>query len=160
METVAHIAIIYFFVLVGMRLIGKREFGQLSPHEFVVLLMIPEIVSTTLNQNDRSLTNALLGVSTILCLVFLTSLFSYRFPRIERLVSDSEAVLVHKGAVFEEVLNRERVTPDEIMEEARKAGVDSVEGIKWAVLEPDGKIAIVPIEQGGGNSRPPEKTKK
>ncbi|MFY9233775.1 MAG: YetF domain-containing protein [Fimbriimonadaceae bacterium] len=159
MDTVLRIGIIYLFVLFGMRIIGKREFGQLSPHEFVVLLMIPEIVSTTLNQNDRSITNGLLGVATILSLVFITSLLSHRFKPVQRIVTDSEAVLVHKGIIFEDVLNRERVTPDEILEEARKSGVESLDGIKWAVLEPDGQIAIVPIEQGGGNYRPREKAK-
>lgn len=148
METVFRIFVIYVFLLAGMRVIGKREFGELSPQEFVILLIIPEIVSTALNQNDKSLTNAILGVATIFSLVFLTSLITHRFPSVHALVADSEAVLVHKGQMFEDVMNRERVTPDEIMEEARKSGVSTLAEIKWAVLEPDGKIAIVPGSSG------------
>ena len=161
MDIVARVVIIYLFLLAGMRIIGKREFGQLSPHEFVILLIIPEMVSTALNQEDRTLTNAIVGTATILTLVFLTSVLTHRFPPVEKLVSDSEAVLVHRGTLFQEILNKERVTPDEIMEEAHKSGVGSLEEIKWAVLEPDGHIAIVPEDQrGGGNSRPPEGSKK
>jgi uncharacterized membrane protein YcaP (DUF421 family) len=152
MDTIFRVTIIYCFVLAGMRVIGKREFGQLAPHEFVILLIIPEMVSSALNQNDRSLTNALVGVSTIFTLVFLTSLLTHRFPKVEKLISDSNAVLVHKGTIFEEILNKEHVTPEEIMEEARKSGVDSIERIKWAVLEPDGRIAIVPEQGDNGDS--------
>jgi uncharacterized membrane protein YcaP (DUF421 family) len=152
MDTILRVAVIYLFVLAGMRAIGKREFGQLAPHEFVILLIIPEMVSTSLNQNDNSLTNALVGTATIFGLVFLTSVLTHRFKPIEHLISNSSAVLVHKGQIFEEVLNKERVTPEEIMEEARKSGVDTLEQIKWAVLEPDGSIAIVPEGQSSGTS--------
>jgi uncharacterized membrane protein YcaP (DUF421 family) len=149
METVIRITVIYFFLLLAMRLMGKREFGQLSPHEFVILLIIPEIVSTALNQNDTTLTNALVGTCTILALVFLTSTLTHRFRRVEALVADSASVLVLNGAYLEDTMNRERVTPEEVMTEARKSGLDQITKIKFAVLEPDGKISIVPKEGEG-----------
>jgi len=149
METVIRITVIYLAVLFGMRVIGKREFSQLAPHEFVVLLMIPEIVSSSLNQNDKTVTNALIGLATVLTLVFLTSVLTHRSKAVERLVSDSAAVLVHRGHVFEDVLNRERISPEEIMAEARQSGIDAMEKIRWAVLESDGKISIVPEEEQG-----------
>lgn len=155
METVIRVVVIYLFLLVGMRLIGKREFGQLAPHEFVILLVIPEMVSSALNQNDHSLTNAMVGVTTILTLVFATSLLAHRFKPIQKMLEEAEAVLVHRGSLFEENLNKERVTAEEILTEARKSGVDTLAGIKWAVLEADGKIAIVP-EDAGSSRRPEE----
>src|SRR5687767_9586974 len=103
MDIILRVTIIYLFLLAGMRVIGKREFGQLAPHEFVILLIIPEMVSTALNQQDHSITNALVGTATIFGLVFLTSILTHRFPAVERLVSDSEAVLVHKGTMFEDI---------------------------------------------------------
>lgn len=159
METILRVFVIYVFLLIGMRVIGKREFGQLSPHEFVILLIIPEMVSTALNQNDRSVTNAFVGVATILTLVFATSILSHRFKPMETLISDSAAVLVHHGHIFEDMLNKERVTPEEIMEEARKSGVDDVKQIKWAVLEPDGSISIIPEEDNSKVSRRKESHK-
>lgn len=152
METVLRVAFIYVFLLAAMRVIGKREFGQLAPHEFVVLLMIPEVVSSALNQDDRTVTNGVVGASTLLFLVFLTSVLTHRFRKVEKIVADSAAVLVHRGRLYEEVLNKERVTPDEILTEARKSGVDSLGRIRWAVLEPDGKIAIVPEDEGSSET--------
>lgn len=151
METVVRICVIYLALLVGMRVIGKREFSQLSAHEFVVLLVIPEIVSTSLNMNDTSLTNALLGVATIFTLVFLTSVLTQKNKLAEKLISDTAAVLVHRGRIYEDILNKERVTSEEIMTEARKSGVERLEQIRWAILEPDGKISIIQEE---GESQP------
>jgi uncharacterized membrane protein YcaP (DUF421 family) len=144
METVIRVVLIYLFLLAAMRVIGKREFGELSPHEFVVLLMIPEIVSVTLNQNDRTITNGVIGACTIFAMVVLTSVLAHRSPRIEKIVTDTAAVLVHRGHMFEEIMNKERMTPEEIMTEARKSGIESMDQIRWAVLEADGKIAIIP----------------
>lgn len=159
METVLRVVIIYFAVVAGMRVIGKREFSQLAAHEFVILLIIPEMVSTSLNQNDKSLTNALVGLATILALVFLTSLFSHRYKPIERLISDSAAVLVHRGQVFDDTCNKERVTPEEIMSEARRSGVERFEDIKWAVLESDGHIAVIKADSVGNTRGDDSSTK-
>jgi uncharacterized membrane protein YcaP (DUF421 family) len=144
METVVRVVVIYIFLLAGMRILGKREFGQLSPHEFVVLLIIPEMVSTALNQGDTTLTNAVVGTCTIFGLVFLTSMLTQRFKGFGKLVTDTEAVLVFNGTPIEDTMNRERVTPEDVMTEARKAGVMSISQIQYAILEPDGKIAIIP----------------
>ena len=73
------VALIYVFILLGMRVVGKREFAQLSPSELVSLLMIPELVSQALSHEDYSLTNALIGVCTLLLLVFVTSVLVQRF---------------------------------------------------------------------------------
>ncbi|MEZ0326111.1 MAG: DUF421 domain-containing protein [Fimbriimonas sp.] len=155
METVVRVFVIYVAILAGMRMMGKREFGQLSPSEFVILLLIPEIVSTTLNQNDTSVTNALIGLATIMLLVFLTSMLTHRFKKVEKLISDSAAVLVLNGKPLQKTMTWERVNPEEVMTEARKSGIEEMSKIKYAVLEPDGKISIVPME-GEESSSPPD----
>jgi uncharacterized membrane protein YcaP (DUF421 family) len=155
METVVRVFVIYVLILAGLRLMGKREFGQLSPSEFVILLLIPEIVSSSLNQNDTSITNAIVGFTTILILVLVTSLLTHRFKKVEKIISDSAAILVLNGKPLEKTMNWERVNPEEIMNEARKSGIDDMGKIKFAVLEPDGKISIVPME-GEESSSPPE----
>jgi uncharacterized membrane protein YcaP (DUF421 family) len=149
MDTVIRVVVIYLFLLIGMRVLGKREFGQLSPQEFVILLIIPEMVSTALNQSVRSLLNAILGVCTIFTLVFATSMLKHRFPKVEKVIADAEAVLVHNGTVFKDVLDNERVTPEEIMSEAHKAGIENIEEVRWAILGSDGKIAVIPKERQG-----------
>jgi uncharacterized membrane protein YcaP (DUF421 family) len=146
METVIRVAIIYIFILVGLRILGKREFGQLSPLELVSLLMIPEIVTTALTRDDHSLTNALVGVATLFSLVFITSVLMQWSRRAEQLIAGKPAVLVCDGQYLAENMNRERITPDEIFTEMHKSGLEKLEQVKWAILESDGKISIIPAE--------------
>ena len=147
METVLRVAAIYLFVFVGLRVMGKREFGQLSAIELVTLLMIPEIVSQALTGNDDSITNAFVGVSTLLVLVFATSMLAHRFKKVEVAIGGVPSVLVHNGKLFERTLNTERVSPDEIFAEMHKAGLQTLDEVEWAILESDGKIAIVPTQR-------------
>ena len=81
MEAVLRVVVIYLVIVIGLRLLGKREFGQLSPLELVTLLLIPEVVSNAIQGQHYSITHAVVGVSTLFVLVFLTSLFGARSPR-------------------------------------------------------------------------------
>jgi uncharacterized membrane protein YcaP (DUF421 family) len=149
METVLRIALIYVVILAGLRIVGKREFAQLSPLELVSLLMIPEIVSQSLVREDYSIVNALIGLTTLLCLVYLTSVLQQRFKKVSDWISGEAAVLVHHGKFQERAMNESRVSPEEIYSELRMAGLETLDQAKWVILEPDGKISIVPEEPGG-----------
>lgn len=154
METVIRVAVIYLFLLLGLRVLGKRELGQMSPFDFVILLLIPEIVQQAMVREDFSLTNALIGVSTLICLVFIHSLLSYRFERFRTISEGSPVVLAHDGRLLEKSLDRERIPADEVFSEMHKAGLDRLEDVQWAILEPDGKIGIVPRQPPPGTQRP------
>jgi uncharacterized membrane protein YcaP (DUF421 family) len=149
MEIVLRIAFIYLFLLVALRLMGKREFSQLSPFELVTLLIIPEILTESLHMGEASLTSAFVGVATLLTLVFLTSLLAYRIPRLGRITEGEPVVLVQHGFLVPSALHRERVSPVEILSEMHKAGLETMDQVKWGVLEPDGKISFVPWESSG-----------
>lgn len=144
METVIRVAVIYLVILVGMRLLGKREFSQLSPLELVTLLMIPEIVSQSMIGEDFSVTNGVIGLTTLFSIVFITSLLKHKSQKIEKAIEGQPSLLIAHGKPIEENLNRERLTPDEVFSEMHKTGLDRLEQVKWAILETDGKIAIVP----------------
>jgi uncharacterized membrane protein YcaP (DUF421 family) len=144
MEIVVRVAIIYVFLMLGLRVIGKREFGQLTPFELVTLLLIPEIVTKALTGQDYSLTAAFIGVSTLLVLVFLTSLLAYRFPSFGRFTEGRPALLARAGMLVPATLHRERVSPDEIRLELHKYGLEEWAQVKWALLEVDGSITLVP----------------
>lgn len=146
MEMVLRITIIYFFLMASMRVLGKREFGELSPFELVTILMIPEIVTSVLTQGDQSLIGALIGVSTLFVLVFLTSVVTQRSKRAHDLVAGVATVLVDKGRFVEQNLQRERVTPEDVFTAMHRAGLADLPQVRWAILEDDGKIAIVPKE--------------
>jgi uncharacterized membrane protein YcaP (DUF421 family) len=143
MDTVVRVAVVYLFLLLALRLLGKREFGQLSPLEFVCLLLIPELVQQALVREDFSMTNALVAVSTLFLLVFLTSLVSHRWKRVDDILQGQPSVLVSNGHMHTKTMDQERVTPEELFTEMRRSGIDRLENVKFAVLEPDGHISVV-----------------
>jgi uncharacterized membrane protein YcaP (DUF421 family) len=152
MEIIVRITIIYLFVLAGMRVLGKRELSQLSPLELISLMLIPEIVSESINMEDASLVYGLAGVATLLLLVFLTSLLIQHSLRAGEIIGGSPVVLAHNGRVIEDALNKERVTPEELYSEMRLVGIESLSQVKWAILETDGKISF--IRADGGDHEP------
>lgn len=149
METVLRVAIIYAFILVALRILGKREFGQLSPLELVSLLLIPEIVSQSLVREDFSMTNGLVGISTLLVLVFVTSLATTHSTKAAAVIESEPTVLAYNGRFLEHNLRQQRVAPDEVMSQLRKAGLERLDQVRWAILETDGRISIVPTDAGG-----------
>ena len=160
METVIRVALIYLVILVGLRLLGKRELSQLTPLELITLMLIPEIVSQSMIGEDFSLTNGVIGITTIFSLVFLTSLLKHKSQTFERIIDGSPSILVERGKFIPENMNRERVTPDEVFGEMHKSGLEYLNEVRWAILETDGKIAIVPEHANGKakGSRPEDKS--
>lgn len=151
MEMVARVALIYAVLMIALRIIGKREFGQLSPAELVTLLLIPEILTEVLTQGESSLTRGMVGSATVLSLVFGLSLLAYRSRRIGGWTDGEPVVLVQHGHLVPASMHRERITPDELLSEMHKSGLERMEQVKWAVLEPDGKISFITREAGEGS---------
>ena len=146
MDTVIRVVVVYLFLLAAFRLLGKREFGQLSPLEFVCLLMIPEVLQQALVREDFSMTNALVAVSTLFVLVFVTSLVSHRWKKVDDVLQGAPSVLVSNGRMHLRTMDQERVTPEEVFTEMRRSGIDRLERVRFAVLEPDGHISVVAHE--------------
>lgn len=144
-DSIWRVTFVYAFLMVAFRLTGKREVGQMSPFELVTLLMIPEIYSTVLNRNDASIEQATVTVITLFLLVFFTGLLTFRSKKAEGIIDGEPTVLVRDGKMLERNLRRERVTPEEVFSEMHLAGVERIEDVQWAILETEGKIAIVPV---------------
>lgn len=148
METVIRVGIIYVFVTVAMRFMGKRELSEMSGYELMLIILIPEILSQGLIGEDYSVTNALIGVSTLLSLVVINSFLTYHFKKYRDVVEGKPVILFYQGKFVEGALDRERINVDEILNEIRNVGFEHFEQIKWVVLEPDGKISCIPYEHG------------
>ena len=153
MQTVIRIAVIYAFVLIGLRIIGKRELSQLAPRELVMLLLIPELFSQAALGEDFSMVNALVACTTLLLLVFGTSVATHLSRAVSRVVDAAPTVLVQHGELILESLNAERVTAEELFSEMRHAGLSRLSQVEWAILEGDGKISIVPTRRDDGVRR-------
>lgn len=147
METVIRVILIYLAILFGLRILGKREFGQLSPLELITLLLIPELVAQAVVREDFSLTNAMIALTTLFSLVFITSLLRYKFLYIEKVISGEPSVLVSHGEFIEDNLNKEHVDAAEIFGAMHSSGLYRLEQVKWAILETDGKISIIPEDE-------------
>lgn len=143
METVLRVAFVYVFIIIILRVLGKRELSQMSPMELVMLLLIPELVAQGLVGEDFSMTNAVIAVSTLAVLVFTTSTLVHRFKRVGELVEGRPSLVVDHGRPINEAMDRERLPIDELITEIRKAGIERLEDVKWGILETDGRIAII-----------------
>jgi len=145
METVIRVAAIFAFLTIALRIIGKRELGEMSGYELVLIILIPEILSQGLIGEDFSVTNAIIGVSTLLSLVLINSFLSYRFKKYRNILEGEPVILYFKGKLMEEALDKERVNLDDLLNEIREIGYERFDQMKWIVLEPDGKISCIPF---------------
>lgn len=148
METVFRVLFVYVLVWSCFRILGKRELTQMSPFELVTLLFIPQLFSRALTRQDYSMTNAVIGATTLFLLVWITSAVSYRFRAISRIVQARPTVLVCRGGLIEEHLNRERIAPEDVFSAMHKVGLERLGQVEWAILESDGKIALIPAAPG------------
>lgn len=160
METVLRVAIIYVFIIAVLRILGKRELSQRSPLELVMLILIPELVAQALVREDFSMTNAIIAVSTLALLVFITSVLIHRFRWAGRLIEGEPSLVIDHGRPISATLDRERLPLEEVMAEIRKSGIERLEDVKWAVLETDGRIAIIGFSPEDSQTSKEEETVK
>ena len=134
---------LYFFVFTVMRILGRRELSSLAPFDLVLLIVLGDAVQQGLTQDDYSVTGAMIVVSTIAVLQVATSYLGYRVPSLRRVLEGDPLVVMQDGKPIERNLRRERLTPEDLAEEARQQQIGSLESVRWAVLEPDGKISFI-----------------
>ncbi len=144
METVIRAIFAYILLWACFRVLGKRELSRMSPFELVTVIMIPQFFSRALTREDYSMTNAVIGATTLFVLVFVTSALSYRSRRVGRIVQARPTVLVERSTLIEEHLNRERIAAEDIFSAMHEAGLERLEQVEWAILESDGKISLIP----------------
>jgi uncharacterized membrane protein YcaP (DUF421 family) len=144
-STVLRAAIIYVFVLVVVRLAGKRTLAELSTFDLVVLLILSEGIQPALVSDDSRLTSAMIIVLTIVGIDALFGLVKYRSTAASKLLDDIPTVLVRDGIVNEKAMARERLDTDDILEAARRQmGLEHFEEVRFAILERTGGISVIP----------------
>lgn len=153
MEIVLRATAMFAIVYLLVRLLGKRELGQMTPFEFIVMVAMGDLVQQGVTQNDFSLTGAALAVCTFGFWGLVLSWASYLSPRAEKLLEGEPRVVVRHGEVLKHSLQRDRLTRGELESEMRLAGIASLHDVAWAVLEPNGKISFIAREKGDGAGR-------
>ncbi len=132
--------------MVLMRAIGRRELSSLQPFDLILLIVLGDAVQQGLTQDDYSLTGALLVVGTFAVLQVLVSWVGYRFPGTRPILEGEPIIVVEDGKVIERNLKRERLTVEEIAEEARRQQIAHLDEVRWAVLETSGVISFIKKE--------------
>jgi uncharacterized membrane protein YcaP (DUF421 family) len=143
MDLVLRAIVIFAFVLLLTRVIGKRELGSMEPFDLILLIVLGDALQQGLTQDDYSLTGAILVVGTIAILQVFVSWLSYRFPRTRPILEGEPVIVVQDGKVIERNLKRERLTVEEITEEARKQQIAHLSDVRFAVLETGGQISFI-----------------
>jgi uncharacterized membrane protein YcaP (DUF421 family) len=138
--------IIYLVVLVGLRLSGKRQMGQMTPFDLVLLLLISNAVQNGMTGPDTSLLGGILSAGTLLLGNQLLGFSRARIPALRRALEGQPTVLVRDGAVVQASLEREEITEEEVMTALREHGIEDVADVEQATLEIDGSISVVPCE--------------
>ncbi|HVE62231.1 MAG TPA: YetF domain-containing protein [Mycobacteriales bacterium] len=142
-DVVWRAAIVYLFLLLFTRALGKRELAEMSAFELIVLVTIGDLVQQGVTQEDFSVTGSVLAVSTFGFLALIGSYVSFRFPRTQPLLEGRPVVVIHDGRLLEDVLHIERLSDDEVKEEARTQGIADLSDVRLGILEPDGKFSFI-----------------
>lgn len=145
MESVLRAVVIYIFLMVILRLSGKRTFSELTTFDFILLLIISETTQQALLGEDFSITNAIVVIFTLVGLDVALSFIKQRFKSVERLVEGVPLVILENGKPLIERMTRSRIDEEDILAAGRSShGLTRLDQIKYAVLERSGGISIIP----------------
>jgi uncharacterized membrane protein YcaP (DUF421 family) len=143
-DIVLRTVVVFFFIFLVTRAVGRRELNSLEPFDLILLVVIGDLVQQGVTQSDYSMTGSILVVSTIALLTVAMSYLSFRFRRLRPVLEGEPLVLVENGRPIERNLRRERITVEELRGAAREQQLASLEQVHLAVLETNGRISFIP----------------
>lgn len=151
MDIVLRATAMFFILFLLLRLLGKRELGQMAPFEIVVLVVMGDLIQQGITHNDFSLTGATLAIATFAFWGLVLGWLVYLVPGLKPALEGAPRVIIRHGELLEDNLRRDRMTRAEVESEMRLAGIARMADVEWAILEPRGKISF--IRRGDGDSR-------
>jgi uncharacterized membrane protein YcaP (DUF421 family) len=144
MDLVIRAVVLFFFVFLLTRVVGKRELSSLEPFDLILLIILGDAIQQGLTQDDYSVTGALIVVTTFAVLQVAISFFGFRYRFLRRVLEGEPVVILQEGKLIERNLKRERLTAEEVASAARQQQIASLEDVQWAVLETNGSISFIP----------------
>lgn len=142
-EFVIRCILVYVFLMVILRITGKRQVGQLAPFDLVLLLVLSNAVQNSMTGGDNSLLGGVIAATTLVLLNYLLGIVTARNKRLELLLEGRPQVLIHNGELFEDVMVKAQLTHHELNAALRQAGCICVEDVRSAILENNGSISVV-----------------
>ena len=136
--------VLFGFVFLLTRLVGRRELSNLDPFDIILLVVVGDAIQQGLTQDDYSVTGAIIAVSVLALAQVGVSYLHFRIPRLRPILGGEPVVLVDDGRPIERNLRRERLALEDVAEAARLQQIDSLSDVRWAVLERSGRISFIP----------------
>lgn len=143
MDLVIRAVIVFFFVFLITRVVGRRELSTMEPFDLILLIVTGDLVQQGVTQSDYSLTGAITVIATVALLTVALSYVSFKVPRLRPLLDGEPIVLAQDGEVIERNMRRERITRDELLAQARQQQIASLSHVRFAVLERNGAISFI-----------------
>ena len=136
-------AILYLLLIVGLRLTGKRQIGELEPIELVLTMLLSDLASVPMQDFGIPLVNGVIPIVTLLAMSMLLSCVSLRNVRFRTLICGKPAIIIRNGRLQQDAMRHNRLTLDELFEELRNQGVTDIKDVKYAVLETGGQLSVL-----------------
>ncbi len=143
-ELVIRCVVVYVFLIVLLRISGKRQIGQLAPFDLVLLLVLSNSVQNSMNAGDNSLVGGLISAATLVGVNGVFAFVTYRSKKLEALIEGRPQVVIHNGKIYEDVMKRAKLTHHELNAALRDAGCACASDVHMAILENTGAISVVP----------------
>ena len=143
LTAVVRTVILYLVIVIGIRLMGKRQIGQVEPSEFVLSLLIADLAAVPMQDFGIPIIMGVIPIVTLLCLSTILSVLTVKSIRIRALLCSRPSIVVQEGRIQSREMVKNRFTVDELMEELRVVGVTDLETVKYAVLETTGRISVI-----------------
>ncbi len=142
-EIVLRGTVVYLTLTAIVRLIPKRQIGNLAPNDLIALVTVGALVADAILGDSQKPIEIMTMVAVVLLWDYLINLLEFRFPRVSRVTQDSPTLLIHNGRVVEQNLNKEQLTFEELKANLRKHGIEDIDRVKHAILETDGHISVI-----------------
>jgi uncharacterized membrane protein YcaP (DUF421 family) len=143
MDIVLRAAFAWVFVVFVLRVMGRRELSSLSAADLILLVVLGDLIQNGVTQSDMSVTGVTIAISTFALLSVASSYLSFKSKRVRRVMQGEPLIIVEGGNPIERNLRSELLTIDDVMEKARESQIETLDEVKWAVLEAGGKITFI-----------------
>ena len=137
--------LLYLILIVSVRLMGKRQIGEMEPSEFVVTMLLANLASIPMQDVGTPLLSGVVPILTVLALELMLSVLSMRSVRLRRLFCGKPEILLENGVIDQAALHRSRITADELSELLRQQGVTDLKSVQYAILETNGNLSVLPL---------------
>ncbi|MGO9110495.1 MAG: DUF421 domain-containing protein [Thermoguttaceae bacterium] len=155
LQFVLRAVVVYIFLLILLRCTGKRQVGQMAPFDLVLLLVLSNAVQNAMNGGDNSVTGGLILAVALVALNWCVAWLTFRSKRLEALIEGRPVILVHNGHIDPRALDEVRMTRHELEAALRAQGCAGPEEVRFAVLENNGSVSVIPRNSTGSHHAPP-----